>query len=134
MKRLRVSGLDAVSFSRQRVWPYRGQWVTSLAFSRPSSRDPRREAKLRVYDRMLASMRIDPVILHQRGSGRHQIPAQVHALADHSPDIVALQEVTQPMMEVLATGLRAIGSPPLPRVIQHRPSREDYRAAPLRVV
>ena len=29
--------------------------------------DPRREAKLMVYDRMLASMRIDPVILHQRG-------------------------------------------------------------------
>jgi hypothetical protein len=85
VKRLRVSGLQAIRYSQRRVWPYRDQWVrledheTWIGIPDGENRgtvvrfittvepsQPGRKAILQAYDKMLASMRIDPVILHQK--------------------------------------------------------------------
>ena len=81
VKRLRVSGLEAVGFSTPpRVWTLerRETWIgvpdwenhgtvfRFLTTVEPSG--PRRQAQLMDYERMLASMKIDPVILHQSGN------------------------------------------------------------------
>ena len=86
VRRFKVAGLDAISFSERQVNHYRGQQVTTeiretwigvpdratggtvFSFStvvEPSG--PKRDAQLKAYERMLASMRIDPVALHKRG-------------------------------------------------------------------
>ena len=85
VKHLKVSGLDAVSFSQRRAAMFRPRlrieiretWIgvpeedtsTGTVFRfyttvEPSG--PRREAALIAYERMLTSMRIDPVKLHQQ--------------------------------------------------------------------
>jgi hypothetical protein len=84
VKHLKVSGLDAVSFSQRRAAIYRPRlrieiretWIgvpdgpTSGTVFRfyttvePSG--PRREAVLIAYERILTSMRIDPVKLHEK--------------------------------------------------------------------
>jgi hypothetical protein len=86
VKRLRVSGFDALSFSEREVLTYRGQRVTRETretwigvpepgkargtvfrfFTTVEPSDPRREAVLMAYEHMLASMRIDPVTLHKQ--------------------------------------------------------------------
>jgi hypothetical protein len=84
VKRLKVSGLDAVSFSLRRDDMNRGgrvelheTWIgvpeeDSLFgtvfrfFTVVEPSGPRREAELIAYERMLTSMRIDPVKLHQQ--------------------------------------------------------------------
>jgi hypothetical protein len=87
VKWLKVSGLDAVSFSAEDVHPYRGQrvkietrqtWIgvpdgdtggtVFRLFMTFAASGPGREADLSAYERMLASMRIDPVKLHQSKS------------------------------------------------------------------
>jgi hypothetical protein len=76
VKRLRVSGLEAVRFSeleRRETWigvpdPDAQHMGTVFSFSttvQPS--EPGGKADLIAYERMLASMRIDPVLLHQAG-------------------------------------------------------------------
>ena len=84
LKRLKVSGLDAVSFSKPGV-TYRGQQVTIETretwigvpeentmgtvfrfFTTVEPSGPRREAVLIAYERMLTSMRIDPVKIHRQ--------------------------------------------------------------------
>jgi hypothetical protein len=84
VKRLQVSGLDALSLSERQVDLYRGQRVTVETretwigvpdgtaggtvfrfFTTVEVSGPRREAVLMAYEHMLASMRIDPVALHQ---------------------------------------------------------------------
>jgi hypothetical protein len=86
VRRLKVSGLDAISFSERQVNEYRGRRVTAqiretwigvpdgakggtvFSFSTVVELSgPKREAELKAYERMLASMRIDPVALHKRG-------------------------------------------------------------------
>ena len=85
VKRLRVGGLEAIRYSKRHFSVYRGErvaledretWIgvpdgenrgTVVRFVMtvgPS--EPGREAILQAYDKMLASMRIDPVILHQK--------------------------------------------------------------------
>jgi len=84
VKHLKVSGLDAVSFSQLRdamfrpglrieireTWigvpdgPTSGTVFRFYTSVEPSG--PQREAKLIVYERMLASMRIDPETIHQQ--------------------------------------------------------------------
>jgi hypothetical protein len=87
VRRFKVSGLDAISFSERQVNHDRGQRVTAeiretwigvpdgvtggTVFSFSTVVDlsgPKREAALNAYDRMLASMQIDPVALHKRGN------------------------------------------------------------------
>ena len=87
VKHFKVSGLDAISFSEQHVNHDRGQWVTAeiretwigvpdggtggtvFIFSTVVDLSgAKREAALNAYERMLASMRIDPVALHKRGN------------------------------------------------------------------
>ena len=86
VKRLKVSGLDAVSFSLRRENIFGGKggeiretWIgvpEEDTFGSPfgtvfrfftvvEPSGPRREAELIAYERMLTSMRIDPVKLHQ---------------------------------------------------------------------
>ena len=85
VRRFKVSGLDAISFSERQVNHDRGQQVTAeiretwigvpdgatggtvFSFSTiVELSGPKREADLKAYERMLASMRIDPVALHKR--------------------------------------------------------------------
>jgi hypothetical protein len=87
VRRFTVSGLDAISFSERQVNHHRGQQVTTeiretwigvpdgatggtvFSFSTVVELSgPTRDAQLKAYERMLASMRIDPVALHKRGN------------------------------------------------------------------
>ena len=84
MNRLKVSGLDAVSFSSRRENIFGGKggeiretWIgvpeedsgpfgtVFRFFTVVEPSGPRREAVLIAYEHMLTSMRIDPVKLHQ---------------------------------------------------------------------
>lgn len=85
LKRRKVSGLDAVSFSERSTDPYPGKRVTVEThetwigvpelkdrgtvfrfFTTVDASGPNRQAILTAYEHMLASMRIDPVKLHER--------------------------------------------------------------------
>ena len=81
VKRFKVSGLDAIGFSERKVdqpvtFEIRDTWIgvpdgttggTVFSFSTVVDfSGPQREANLSAYERMLSSMRIDPVALHKR--------------------------------------------------------------------
>ena len=85
VKRWKVSGFDAFSFSAREVLSYRGQGVTRVTretwigvpepktrlgtvfrffFTGLEASGPEWETMLKAYEHMLASMRLDPVALH----------------------------------------------------------------------
>jgi len=83
VKRLKVSGLDAVSFSspREKIFGGKGGEIREIWIGVPEGdtfgtvfrfftvvelSGPRREAVLIAYEHMLTSMRIDPVKLHEK--------------------------------------------------------------------